>query len=127
HGYIRIHNGPDARIANPALAGVWGSVDGSSNIFNNELYAGPGGGGGMIITNNGCFGTLYSGVGNEFNEWAFYNHTSGGDLLHHNQHWDPTRGQQFGVYYPNTYVAQVYWPYPNQTVHIGAGYNQLAT
>jgi hypothetical protein len=127
HGYIRIHNGPDARVANPALAGVYGSVDGSSNIFNNELYAGPGGGGGMIITNNGCFGTLYSGVDNEFNEWAAYNTSVGLDVLRHDHKLDPTRGQQFGVWYPTTNVAQVYWPYPNQTVHIGAGLNQLAT
>ncbi|PWT96676.1 MAG: hypothetical protein C5B53_09210 [Candidatus Melainabacteria bacterium] len=127
HGYVRIHNGPDARIANPALSGIYGSVDGSSNIFNNELYAGPGGGGGMIITNNGAFGTVYSNVGQEFVEWAQYNTSFGLDVLHHDPKLDPTRGQQFGVWYPTTHVSQIYWPYPNQTVHIGSGYNQLAS
>jgi hypothetical protein len=126
HGYIRIHNGPDARVANPALSGIYGSVDGSSNIFNNELFAGPGGGGGMIMTNNGCFGTVYSNVGQEFVEWANYNTSSGLDVLHHDPKLDPTRGQQFGVWYPTTHVSQVFWPYPNQTVRIGASYNQLA-
>lgn len=127
HGYIRIHNGPDARIANPSLSGIYGSVDGSSNVFNNALYAGPGGGGGIVVTNNGVFGTLWSGVNNEFNEWATYNQSVGTDPLHHFHHLDPTAMQQFGTYDSHTKVSQIYWPYPEPNVRVGSGNGQLAT
>lgn len=127
HGYIRIRNGPDARVANPSLSGIYGSVDGSNNIFNNQLYAGPGGSGGIVLANNGVFGTLWTGIYNELSEWAAYNTSFGLDVLGHNPRLDPTRGQQFGMWYNHSDVAQVYWPYPNANVRMGGGANQLAT
>ncbi len=128
HGYVRIHNGPDSRIANGALLPTLpASVDGTNNIFNNQLYAGPGGGGGIVTCNNGVFGTLWSGVNNEFSEWAAYNNSVGIDPMHKDHLLDPTRGLQYGVWNSHSQVAQVYWPYPNDRVRVGGSAGQQAT
>ena len=73
HGYVRIRNGPDARVANPTLPAVFGAVDGRQNIFNNELWNGAGGGGGIYVSNNGVFGTANSGAGTMIDAFAVYN------------------------------------------------------
>lgn len=76
HGYVRIRNGPDARVANPTLPAVFGAVDGRANIFNNQLWNGAGGGGGIYVSDNGVFGTANSGAGTMIDAFAVYN-TSG--------------------------------------------------
>ena len=73
HGYIRIRNGPDVRVANPGLPPIDGFVDGTNNIFNNELWLGAGGGGGIFMADNGTFGTANSGAGWMMENFAIYN------------------------------------------------------
>jgi hypothetical protein len=127
HGFVRIRNGPDARVANPALAGVYGNVDGSGSVFNNELFYGAGGGGGICQSDNGVFGPLWAGAQTEMNYWAAYNTSKGFDVLGHNPLYDPTHGLQFGVFYHHSWVPTVYWPYPNANMRYGSGFGQCAS
>ena len=154
HGYVRIYNGPDARTANPALANIYGSVDGSNNIFNNALYSGQGGGGGVCQSDNGLFGSLWSGAQAEMAAWQAYNNSQGQpglpptiyysgagaghynvqafyqhhiDPLGHDPWLDPTHGEQWGVVYPQSSVLQMYGPYPDSTIRSTGNLNQFAT
>jgi hypothetical protein len=74
NGYIRIRNGPDARVANPNFPAVYGSVNGSQNIFNNQIWSGSGGG--ISYTNNGVFGTVNSGAASILQAFATYNNSA---------------------------------------------------
>jgi hypothetical protein len=142
HAYVRLHNGPDARVANPALGNIYGNVDGANNIFNNGLYGTPPGGGGIFVTNNGAFFTRFSPAGlAEANAYITYTtHSASGWTVDPNGHrpaLDPACGLEFPPhirrhfaleYSFNPYRFSPYWP-PNRngSIHIGAGHNQLAT
>jgi len=129
HGYIRIRNGPDSRTANSSLNGLYATINGSPIIFNNQLFEGTGGGMGIVQSDNGVFGTVASGTGEELAYWAAYNNSTGRDPLGHYDHIDPTHGLQFGSLYTgiNVRVPVVYWPYPKENSRYGANPNGLAT
>jgi hypothetical protein len=83
HGYIRVHNGTNALAANPILArqffnGLPQRIYGSGSIFNNELYDGPGGGGGIEYTDNHVFATVNSPGNYWIDAFIAYNNSSGG-------------------------------------------------
>jgi hypothetical protein len=109
HGYIRIYNGPDALVANPVLStgdptrGILpvkdASVGGDLSIYNNELWMGAGGQGGIWLADNGVFGTNNSGALSIINAWIAYNNGVG-----------PYPG---GI--------------PNPNIRTGPGLNQTAT
>lgn len=149
NGYVRIHNLPDARVANTDLNGLVNGVDASNNIFNTALYPNPPGGGGIYsfaasTPSNGAydiFCTVYSGGANEAIAYAAYNASakvSGEkDSKGRLPALDPTDGlgataadkTKFAdTYKASAYAARPYYP-PNSSssLHCGSGSNQLAT
>ena len=141
HGYVRIYNGPDARVANantlPPMA--YGSVNGTNSLFNNELWTGAEGGGGIYATNNNIFFTAHSTRGlAEVQAYIKYNQSKGYDPDGHSAREDPRDGKwvspaiynKLKVQYEqeNPYRFNPFWP-PNAdgSLHIGSGPNQLAT
>jgi hypothetical protein len=92
HDYVRISNGPDARIANAgntingtnltlANMGLVDWVDGSGDIFNQQLY-GPG----LLIADGGGF-AIYApyvdGAAKLFLDWYQYDQSTGSDQYGH--------------------------------------------
>ena len=134
HGYVRVHNAPDSRIVNAGLQGTWGTFDGSNNIFNNALYPGPGGSGGVYYTNNNCFYTFREAWGtidgsgqfyraqDEINAYLIYNSSRGFDPLGRSASLDPADGKEWDAATQarlwrqyqrnNPYRFDPYWP-PN--------------
>lgn len=143
HGYVRIHNGPDARVANPALAGIYGTVNGQDNIFNRELWIGSGGG--IFLTNNGVFFTQFAPRAlAETNAYINYNTHGGGsdpDPRGRDPKRDPAVGLEFSAsvrwelrdeYAQNPYRFDPFWPPNNHgsaipSLRKGPNHNQAAT
>jgi hypothetical protein len=70
-GYVRIKNGEDANITNsPIISNP--VVDGTNDVFNNELW--PPNGGGVDVSNNGVYALNSNPAGQQYiADWAAYN------------------------------------------------------
>ncbi len=143
YGWIRIKNNPDAIEANvsqsPAVVPVPLWINGIASIFNNELWMGAGGYGGINLANNSVFDTEgydnpndpfdvgppgYSGVG-ELNGWVCYNNSNPTDptlkdQYGHDKTLDPSRLQNSGNYILG-------YPSPTANVRMSGNFNQTAT
>jgi hypothetical protein len=146
HDYVRVVNGPDARNANPASAlqqwdpgfgGIYGAVNGTKNIFNNELFESVGGG--IYVTNDNSFFVKFPANGksayNEVLAYIKYNTTSTvGHTVDPNGHvasLDPTKGeqwkaqgrddiaQQYKDEYSYSPYATAFWPPNNNLKKVG--------
>lgn len=140
--YVRIRNLPDALTANPGLQGIVAAVDGSQNIFNNELCLDPPVGCGIYATNNDVFFTKASNGLAEAQAYVTYNASANqtGVPKDGNGRYpllDPAVGkgqtadiqkQYADLYASNPYAANPFYPYnANGALHYGSGANQLAT
>ncbi len=69
-GYVRIKNGEDANLTNPPLANP--VVDGTNDVFNNELW--PPNGGGVNVSDNGVYALNSNPAGQAYMQsWADFN------------------------------------------------------